>query len=231
MYRVIDLQPKQVGPQGGQGSARPKELKGFCRQLSGQNGKGEGTHHLVLHIILHGYFGHSRRMQRGVGSSIRLWFRMPRQQQVPALKAAGIFGVRGFLADCCGRGSAEYRPHDAWWSSRPTERLRCLSGVVQSGIWALRGQEVQKIHGSEERIILRRQLPRAHLRLRRGRRMGQHVGSQKVQRIEDTQPRPRSGRKVPCSADEPKQAEFEEEKCPNEEPAPNVFRGASDRGL
>ena len=61
--------------------------------------------------------------------------------------------------------------------------------------------------------------------------MGQHVGSQKVQRIEDTQPRPRSGRKVPCSADEPKEPEFKEENCPNEEPAPETFRGASDGGL
>ena len=112
LYHVIDLQPKQVGPQDRQGSARMKEEKGVCRQLSGQKGKREGTNHLVLHIIRHGYFGHSRRLQRGVGSSIGLWFRMPRQQ-VPASKAAGIFGVRGFLADCCGRGSAEYRPHDA----------------------------------------------------------------------------------------------------------------------
>ena len=61
--------------------------------------------------------------------------------------------------------------------------------------------------------------------------MGQHVGPQKVQRIEDPQPRPCSGRKVPCSTDEPKQAKFEEEKCSNEEPGPKTSCGASDGGL
>ena len=44
VYRIIDLQPKQVSAQGRQGSARMKEEKGGCCQLSGQKGKRKGRH-------------------------------------------------------------------------------------------------------------------------------------------------------------------------------------------
>ena len=49
--------------------------------------------------------------------------------------------------------------------------------------------------------------------------------------MEDPQPELCSGRKVPGSADEPKEAEVEEENCPNEEPGPKTFRGARDGGF